>query len=90
MDLDIETLAQVLVFVAAFAATVVILSGSEDGAERESVIRGLRALGKMISGRFDPPVQKPRVPGRLSDETWQRLLYVHMTNAAPDRRIWFR
>jgi len=90
MDLDISSLVHVLVFVVAFGATVVILSDSEDGAERESIFRGLRSIGKMISSRVDPPVQPPRVPGRLSDETWQRLLHVHMANAAPDRRVWFR
>ena len=90
MDLDIATLVQALVFVVAFGTTVVILSDSEDGAERESIFRGLRAIGKMILGRIDPPVEKPRVPGRLSDETWQRLLHAHMANAAPDRRVWFR
>ena len=90
MDLGLETLAQAIVFVVAFAATVVFLSGSEDGADRRSIMCDVRTLGKMISGRMDPPVQKPRVEGRLSSETYQRLLYVHMTNAAPDQRIWFR
>ena len=36
MDLSFETLAQVIVFVVAFAATVVFLSGAEDGADRQS------------------------------------------------------
>ena len=90
MDLSLETLAQAIVFVVAFAATVVFLSGAEDGADRQSIMCGLRAFAKAISGRMEPPVQKPRVEGRLSEETYQRLLYVHMTNAAPDQRIWFR
>ena len=90
MELDFETLSQVIVFIVAFAATVVILSGSEDGGERQSILCDLRALRKMISGRMEPPVQSPRPEGRLSEETFQRLLYVHMTNAAPSQRIWFR
>ncbi len=92
MELDIELLAQALVFLVSFTATVIILSGSGDGAERQwqSIMCVLRTLGKMISGRVEPPRETVRVEGRLSDETWQRLLYVHMTNAAPDRRIWFR
>ena len=90
MDLGSETLAQVIVFVVAFATTVVILSAVDDGAYRQSIMCDLRALGRMISGRMEPPVQKPRVDGRLSDETFQRLLYVHMSNAAPDQRIGFR
>ena len=90
MELDIELLAQALVFLVSFTATVVILSGSDDGADRQSIMCGLRTLGKMISSRVEPPPEALRVEGRLSDETFQRLLYVHMTNAAPNRRIWFR
>jgi hypothetical protein len=90
MELSLETLAQVIVFVVAFAATVVFLSDTDDGADRQSIMCGLRTLAKMIAGRMERPVQAPKREGHLSEETYRRLLYVHMTNAAPDQRIWFR
>ena len=87
MELAIAMLQQGLVFLFTFTATLVILSERNNRAEERSVWYGLRNLVEMISGRVDPPDEIPPPRDRLSDETWRRLLQVHMINAAPERRM---
>ncbi len=86
MELGIAMLQQGLVFLFTFTATLVILSKPNNRAEERSVWYGLRNLVEMISGRADPPDENRPPRDCLSDETWLRVLQVHMINAAPDRR----
>ena len=87
MELGIAILQQGLVFLFTFTVTLEILSAPNNRWEKRSVWRGIRNLVEMISGRVDPPVEHAPPRHRLSDETWRRLLQVHMINAAPDRRM---
>ena len=95
MELCIATLQQGLVFLFTFTTTLVILWEPNNRAEERSVWYGLRnlvevisaRLVEMISVRVDAPDETPTPRDRLSDETWQRVLQVHMINAAPGRRM---
>ena len=95
MALGIEIPQQGLVFLFTFTVTLVILSDPNFRGDARSVWRGVRSLmemisgavAEMISGRIDPPVENSPPRDRLSDETWRRVLQVHMINATPDRRM---
>ena len=94
MELGIATLQPGLVFLWTFTTTLAILWEPNNRVER-SVWYGLRNLVKVISARLvemisvrvDAPDETPTPRDRLSDETWQRVLQVHMINAAPSRRM---
>jgi hypothetical protein len=55
--------------------------------EGRSIRDVLRNLMDTIRRKVEPLHEIPQPLGRLSDETWRRVLLVHMINAAPDRRM---
>ena len=95
MELVVAVVQQGLVFLFTFTSTLVILSKLNNRAEEWSGWFGLRSLLEnisdkvleKISGRLDLPDEFSPPRDRLSNETWLRVLQVHMINAAPDRRM---
>ncbi len=87
MTLGIEILQQGLVFLFTFTVTLVALSETGNLVEGRSIRDVLRNLMDTIRRKVEPSHEIPRPLGRLSDETWQRVLRFHMINAAPYRRM---
>ena len=92
MELATSILQQGLVFLFTYTTTLVVLSRPEQPLERRTVWDGLQDLFEFTRTRFARRKvqlmiarQCPR--NRLSDETWRRLIHVHMINAVPHRRM---
>ena len=92
MELATTILQQGLVFLFTYTTTLVVLSRPEQPLERRSVWDGLQELLEPARARFarrdfEPTIARQCSRSRLSDETWRRLMHVHMINAVPHRRM---
>ena len=87
MEMALTVLQQGLVFLFTFTATLVVISKPDGCGEAPTIRDRLRDLIAAIRRKIEPPPAKKRREGRLSDETWQRVLRVHMINAQSYRRM---
>ena len=87
MEVGIENLEQGFVFLFTFTSMLVIVSALDNRTLERLVLHGLRKLMDLIPCRVAMPDGNPSHQNCLSDETWQRVMQIHMINAAPDRRM---
>ncbi len=87
MELGTAILQQGLAFLFTFTVTLVVISEPDALAEERSIWDRLQNLVATIRSKTKPSDEKPQPLGRLSDETWQRVLRFHMINTAPYQRM---
>ena len=87
MEVGIENFEQGFVFLFTFTSMLIIVSALDNRTVERLVLHGLRKPMDMIPCRVAMPDGNPSPRNCLSDETWQRVMQIHMINAAPDRRM---